>query len=256
MAIAETILNLDAYLVALTVSPDSLNDKMARMTDTYPSNGTTQSSEEADDMGLSVAIVGGGMVGIILALGLLHRGVRVAVYERATNFHQVGAGFAFTEVARRCMTLLNPTISESMGRVGTPQNNPFDEYWDGYHIGPVKDGNATDTEVTSGKLLFKRYNRQLAFWGCLRAQFLEDLSSALPSGVVRFNKRRSLATQTRLMHRHHSPSPSTSRTARWLQPMLLSAATAYAAAYGLSSSQSRLPSPQTQRILTSGAIAP
>lgn len=34
---------------------------------------------------LNVAIVGGGIIGVITALGLLRRGMRVTIYERASN---------------------------------------------------------------------------------------------------------------------------------------------------------------------------
>lgn len=164
------------------------------------SNGTEQhgrTAEEQSNTPLSVAIVGGGIVGVILALGLLNRGIQVNVYERAPNFHEIGAGFAFTTVARKCMEQLNPAIFESMKRVGIPNTKPFDEYWDGYHYRQHVDEEARfnqdvsrvgDPEGNSTTLLFKRDNRLLAYWGCLRARFLDDLSRALPPGVVHFNK--------------------------------------------------------------------
>ncbi|KAI4860615.1 FAD/NAD(P)-binding domain-containing protein [Hypoxylon rubiginosum] len=169
---------------------------MSGLADNHHVNSAAEGSKKAEarnNAQISIAIVGGGVVGVVLALGLLHRGVQVVLYERASNFHDVGAGIAFTEVARKCMFLLNPAILESMKRVGVPQKNPFDEYWDGYHHTggyalKTANNNIGDPEGTSSRLLFKRYNRQLAFWGCLRAQFVEDLSRALPPGVVHFNK--------------------------------------------------------------------
>ncbi|KAI1505310.1 hypothetical protein F5X99DRAFT_368998 [Biscogniauxia marginata] len=74
-------------------------------------------------------------------------------------------------------------------RGGVPNKKPFDEYWDGYNTndldlnGDSKDQarnrNVGDSEGSPAAILFRRKNRQLAFWGCLRAQFLEDLSLML-----------------------------------------------------------------------------
>ncbi|KAI1402888.1 FAD/NAD(P)-binding domain-containing protein [Hypoxylon fuscum] len=162
-------------------------------------NGAMQSSDtkQQDHAPLSVAIIGGGFVGVVLALGLLHRGIRVTIYERAPNFTEIGAGFAFAKVTRKCMARLNPAILESMERVGVPNTRRMSEYWDGYHTDnlalggdskdQVRDRSVEDSEDTSAALLFT-LNLDLDSWGCLRAQFLEDLSHALPPGVVQFNK--------------------------------------------------------------------
>jgi salicylate hydroxylase len=159
-------------------------------------------TDQGRSTNLSVAIVGGGIVGMVLAHGLLHRGIEVAIYERAPNFHEIGAGFAFTSVARECMTRLSPAVIEAMKHVGVPNKRAFDNYWDGYHSkknATANDnhnngGNSTETSSVgdpdgdSCELLFTRENHQLAFWGCLRAQFLDRLASALPHNIAHFNK--------------------------------------------------------------------
>ncbi|GAQ45880.1 unnamed protein product [Aspergillus niger] len=50
-----------------------------------------------------VAIIGAGITGITLALGLLSRGIPVRVYERARDFHEIGAGIGFTPNAEWAM---------------------------------------------------------------------------------------------------------------------------------------------------------
>jgi len=148
--------------------------------------------EESHDPKTSVAIVGGGVVGVILAHGLLQRGIHVAIYERAANFHETGAGFAFTAVARDCMTKLSPKVIEAMNRVGIPNKRPFDNYWDGYHVKNKEDSFSTsdvgDPEGNSCELLFTRPNHQLDFWGCLRTHFLNEVASSLPADVIHFKK--------------------------------------------------------------------
>lgn len=49
-----------------------------------------------------IAIVGAGIVGVILALGLSRQKVSVRVYEQAAGFREIGAGIAFSACARRC----------------------------------------------------------------------------------------------------------------------------------------------------------
>jgi 2-polyprenyl-6-methoxyphenol hydroxylase-like FAD-dependent oxidoreductase len=65
-----------------------------------------------------IAIIGGGIVGVMLTLGLLRQNVSVRLYEQSGGFREIGAGIAFSACARRCSayTLLNRE-SRSQGRV-------------------------------------------------------------------------------------------------------------------------------------------
>ncbi|EAW07080.1 FAD binding domain protein, partial [Aspergillus clavatus NRRL 1] len=132
---------------------------------------------------LDVAIMGGGIVGLILALGLLRRGFTVKVYEQAQEFHEIGAGVAFTANAQRCMELLDPRILESMKRVANKNPNDYYQYVDGYNH---RTDDPTDTRE---ELLFKIYAGDVGFDGCHRAHFLAELVKLLPPGVVEFRKR-------------------------------------------------------------------
>ncbi|KAI1452553.1 FAD/NAD(P)-binding domain-containing protein [Annulohypoxylon moriforme] len=142
-----------------------------------------------EEGGLSVAIVGGGIVGIILALGLIDRGMRVAVYERAPDFNEIGAGIAFTGVTRECMTKLSPSVIASLKGVANENQLAYDNYWDGYHNDPgnCNEGDAK-TKTSEPTLLFQLPNAKMAWWSCLRSHFLDDLARALPSDIVRFSK--------------------------------------------------------------------
>jgi salicylate hydroxylase len=51
-----------------------------------------------------IAIVGGGVVSMILTFGLIQRKIPVRVYEQASGFREIGAGFAFSACARHCST--------------------------------------------------------------------------------------------------------------------------------------------------------
>jgi salicylate hydroxylase len=140
-----------------------------------------------------VAIVGGGIVGVALALGLIERGLRVSVYERASEFPEIGVGFAFTGVARKCMEQLSPAVIEALKKVASENQHSIDNYWDGYNhddetieSSNTKDDN--DSTAPVGKLLFQLPNADMAWWSCLRSQFLNAMAQALPKDVVLFKK--------------------------------------------------------------------
>ncbi|KFA55644.1 Sat7 [Stachybotrys chartarum IBT 40293] len=141
---------------------------------------------DGDATGLSVAIVGGGIVGIALALGLVERGVRVSVYERAQELPEIGVGFAFNGAARKSMARLSPLVIAALERVANENEQAYDNYWDGYTSTAEDDESSTASK--RGKLLFRMPNSNMAWWSCLRSQFLNEMLQALPPGTVTFGK--------------------------------------------------------------------
>ncbi|KAL5095521.1 hypothetical protein Trisim1_000292 [Trichoderma cf. simile WF8] len=142
------------------------------------SNSTTAPS-------LEVAVVGGGVVGVMTALGLIRRGIKVTIYERSSNWHEISAGFAFTGVARECMQRLDPGILDVLSRISqkTDPNDSSTTYWNAYHPQTKQ-----DAEDESTSLLFQLPGNKLAFWGCVRSQFLLGMVSLLPDNVAKFGK--------------------------------------------------------------------
>ena len=137
---------------------------------------------------LNVAIVGGGIVGLILAIGILRRDVNVKIYEQAHSFRGTGAGVAFTGNAQQCMRIIDPQIVDCLKRVATSNSDPHspNEYlrWvDGFH---EEDNDPKTTEV---KLLFELYAGYEGFEGCHSAHLLDELVKLVPEGVVEFSKR-------------------------------------------------------------------
>ncbi|GES64796.1 FAD-dependent monooxygenase afoD [Aspergillus terreus] len=132
---------------------------------------------------LDVAIIGGGIIGIMTALGLLRRGFRVTVYERAASWPEIGAAFAFTGVARQCMERLDPRVLESLARVA--QRSPHEKvrYWDGFHP------RTKEAAQEESAVLFEILEKHMAYWACIRGHFLLDMAAQLPDGVVQFGKR-------------------------------------------------------------------
>ncbi len=130
-----------------------------------------------------VAVIGGGIIGVMTALGLLRHGMRVSVYERADNYPEIGVGMAFTGVARDCMRRLDPRVLEALSRVGEENQHAMNRYWDGFNPTSKESAQSPDDA-----LLFQLSARELAYWGCLRSRFLQEMAAELPDGVVKFGK--------------------------------------------------------------------
>lgn len=56
---------------------------------------------------MEVAIIGGGIVGLALALGLQQRGIKSRVYEAAPEIREIGVGITLLPHAMRELTALN-----------------------------------------------------------------------------------------------------------------------------------------------------
>ncbi|KAF2994144.1 hypothetical protein E8E14_002726 [Neopestalotiopsis sp. 37M] len=144
-----------------------------------PSNGPTSGQ-------LRVAIVGGGIVGVAAALGLMRRNMAVRLYEQASSFREIGAGVAFTTNAQTCMQLLSPDILAAMKAVSTKNENPYYTYVDGYRCGPDQTDEDTDLSET---LLYQLHAGTTGFDACHRAHFLDEMVKHIPEDMVEFGKR-------------------------------------------------------------------
>ncbi|KAL4818753.1 hypothetical protein BDW67DRAFT_189968 [Aspergillus spinulosporus] len=140
---------------------------------------------EQEQEPLSVAVIGGGIIGLMTTLGLLHRNLgKVTIYERASAWPDIGAAFAFTGIARECMQRLDPAILSALSKVA--QRSPHDKvrYWDGFH--PKSKEEAQDPEKS---VLFEIEEKNMAYWACLRGVFHAEMAGLLPGGIVRFGKK-------------------------------------------------------------------
>jgi 2-polyprenyl-6-methoxyphenol hydroxylase-like FAD-dependent oxidoreductase len=69
------------------------------------------------DKKISIAICGGGISGLSLAIGLLrYPHLSVHIYESASAFSEIGAGISFGPNAMRAMSLINPSILRGYDR--------------------------------------------------------------------------------------------------------------------------------------------
>ncbi len=121
----------------------------------------------------SVVIVGGGIGGLFTANALIAHGLKVSVYEQAPALGEVGAGVFITPNSVRQLQRvgLGPAVEKWGARVGAGS-----QYFrhDGAPIAPVQ---VTDSSGWN------------ATFGMHRADLVEMLAKALPTGIVHPGKR-------------------------------------------------------------------
>ncbi|ROV95568.1 hypothetical protein VSDG_05263 [Cytospora chrysosperma] len=129
-----------------------------------------------------VAIVGGGIAGVTVALGLLARGIPFKLYERSKAFHETGAGIGMSPNSERAMLALDPRVHAVFRDLATPNTEDWFQYVDGYHNSP------TAASGDGEEPLFKVYLGERGFEGCRRSDFLDGLAALLPESCIEFNK--------------------------------------------------------------------
>lgn len=128
---------------------------------------------------LEVAIVGGGIAGLTLAIALHHRRVPVKIYERAPQFGEIGAGVSFSPNAIRAMRHCHPGIQEAFEKVCTRNGWPSKQkVWFDYI-----DGTNDESQESAFSI-----HTALGQNGVHRAHFLDELVKLFPSERAFFAK--------------------------------------------------------------------
>lgn len=142
----------------------------------------------------SLAIVGGGISGLTLAITLLQYDVPLTIYEAAPHFGEIGAGVAFGPNAGRAMELMSPKIYNAFMKCKT--GNTWQERQDSWFTIRVGDARRADKDgyVREGKKLGDALfdvplNSKGGRGGVYRAHFLDELVKDIPDGVAKFDKR-------------------------------------------------------------------
>ena len=139
----------------------------------------------------NIAIVGGGIAGLTLAIALHERQVPVTIYEQAPAFGEIGAGVSFSPNAVQAMKVCHHGIYEAFEQVCTRNLWPSKEkvwfdYLDGYN--PVIDGDGKQEAAFT-------ISNSLGQNGVHRANFLEAMVKLVPKEIARFGKRLSDITE-------------------------------------------------------------
>ena len=134
-----------------------------------------------------LAIIGGGITGVSLAIALVRRGIRCTIYEQAPAFGEIGAGVGIHPGARRSMAVCDPRMLDAFVRVSTHNRWPskarvWFDCFDGTDptptadLRPLFDIVARDPSMTPTTAAH-------------RARLMDQLIALLPDGIARFGKR-------------------------------------------------------------------
>ena len=130
---------------------------------------------------INVAIAGGGIGGLCMAIALLkHEHLQVQVYEAAHKFSEIGAGVAFGPNAQRALKLIGPDAERAYLRCAThnmwkEEKNTWFEYH--YGMGPREDDFIAAPKNETGQATVHR------------AKFLDEFVKLVPKEIAHFGKR-------------------------------------------------------------------
>ena len=133
-----------------------------------------------------IAIVGGGLGGLALAVGLRRRNVPFHIYEAAPKFDEIGAGVAFASNTVRALKLINPDLEAGVERCAThssSSDNP--DVWLRYMYG-VNSRNGNRRKAGDHMFDIKAPGFGQLF--VHRARFLDELVRLLPQSSASFRK--------------------------------------------------------------------
>lgn len=131
---------------------------------------------------LDIAIIGGGIGGLIFAISLLNSSHNVTIYESASAFGEIGAGVAFTSNALQAMKLISPSLLDAyVAKAGSDKGDRENrehvmDYRMGMDVGGKKEGDWIGTVKGVQK-------------GIHRAHLLDILAKQVPEGMAKFGKR-------------------------------------------------------------------
>lgn len=148
--------------------------------------GPPNMATKPDKTPLTLAIVGGGITGLTLAISLLRRGVPCTLYEQAACFREIGAGLGFHAGAVEALRICSPDVFAAYERVRTV--NAWDSKEDVWF--DVLDGTA-QVDAKELRPAFTLYQRQKGWGAVHRARFLDELVAVMEreGGRAEFGKR-------------------------------------------------------------------
>lgn len=130
----------------------------------------------------SVAIIGGGIGGLSLALGLLDLGnIDVQIYESAPKFSEVGLGVNVSPNAQRALSMISPNALEAYTKEATPN------MWQS-HAQVFTTAVAGFKDEDENRVIIRLEN-ETGQRSVHRANFLENLVQHIPKERAHFNKR-------------------------------------------------------------------
>jgi salicylate hydroxylase len=182
--------------------------------DASAASHTSNGSSFRNDPNHPIAIVGGGLGGLALAIGLLKHGIHVHIYEAAAEFAEIGAGVAFGPNSTRALALIDQELIEGYKKHATFNEDRERDHtfisirWgvDEERKAPENVGKDVGNGAKAGDLIWHLDDKWapegatklgVRTRSCIhRARLLDVLVSLLPAGIASFGKSfESLETQ-------------------------------------------------------------
>lgn len=177
-------------------------------------------SPSSEKQVFDLAIIGGGIAGLTLAIALIKRGIKVNIYEQVARFGEIGAGVSFGPNAVRAMEICSDGIFRAFKDLATgnqwkSKEKEFFCMVDGYHHDASKSAQE--------KLLFLLTN-EVGQNAVHRAHFLDELIKLIPEGISHFHKHLDNVTDDengKLRMKFHDGSEATADAGLYLFQLLI-----------------------------------
>ena len=160
---------------------------------------TAISPPASDQKPQSIAIIGGGIGGLCLAIGFLKHNVPFHMYEAAPQFTEIGLGVGLGINARRSMTLIDPRIKKGYDKHATTNHDDFAKpLFFQFQMGmdaresgnqDYQPGGEKKHKPKAGDAIFAPGGPGKGINMIHRARFLEELVKLVPEDCVTFGKK-------------------------------------------------------------------
>ncbi|KAH8900542.1 FAD/NAD(P)-binding domain-containing protein [Thozetella sp. PMI_491] len=126
-----------------------------------------------------IAIIGGGICGLAMAISLHKRNINATLYERTNHFRDIGAGFAMAQNGMEAMAICAEQILTASARVENRNGweSKADVFFDYFDVTASSDVPFLTIRTTTGQR------------GLKRSQFMDELVKLFPAETVRFGKK-------------------------------------------------------------------
>lgn len=131
-----------------------------------------------------LAIIGGGISGLMLAIALHRRNIKCTIYEQAAEFGEIGAGVSISRNAVAAMELIDRSVLGAFNIVST--RNKWDSKKAVWFDFMDAMSNAPAAEL---RPLFSMVDPGVGQNAVHRARFLDELVKLLPRDAAQFNKK-------------------------------------------------------------------
>ena len=127
---------------------------------------------------LNIAVVGGGLGGLSLAIGLVRRGLSAQIYEGASSWTDAGAGLVFAKNSMDAMKKISPEIHEAFAKRASGQG------WESKKTTYMDYRNGLTGELVTSVICAHTGQESVH-----RTLFAKDLVSLLPDGSFHMGKK-------------------------------------------------------------------